>query len=499
VQPAVIYTRALNGVQAPEVSCEVHLSAGLPGLSVVGMVETAVRESKDRVRAAIQNTGLKMPDRRIIVSLAPADLPKSGSRFDLPIAIGILVASGQLTHTALDNIELIGELGLSGDIRRVSGLLPSIMAACRCGRLVIVPAESGYEASLADPRFVRTASHLLEVLQFLSGNIELPVPRRAKSVTRNTGPDMLDIQGQAQARRALEICAAGGHNMLLSGPPGTGKSMLAQRLPGILPRISKAEALETAVVYSVSGLAPPADGQRPFRAPHHTASAIALVGGTSRPRPGEVSLAHNGVLFLDELPEFQRSVLETIREPLESGRINIARAAWHAEFPARFQLLAAMNPCPCGFLGDPHTECVCTPTQIKNYQGRISGPFRDRIDIGLLLSRIPVRLLDAPSCKAESSAAVRTRVEKAFKRQLGRAKKSNARLQSSELRQWCMPDIDGRNILERAAENFSMTHRSVDRCLRVARTIADLAEVELVGAAAVAEALGYREGLHLQR
>ncbi|HVV97927.1 MAG TPA: YifB family Mg chelatase-like AAA ATPase [Rhodanobacteraceae bacterium] len=493
---AVVYSRAQEGVAAPLVTCEVHLSGGLPGTSIVGLPETAVKEARDRVRAAIQNAQLDYPQRKITVNLAPADLPKDGGRFDLPIALGILAANGGLPHDALGKYEFIGELALSGELRAVHGVLPAVLHATRTGRSIIVPRGNAAEAALVGDADVRVADSLLAVCAHLAGRIELD---RARSIATESNsheasaPDLADVRGQAQARRALEIAAAGAHHLLFVGAPGTGKTMLASRLAGILPPLGENEALELAAIRSIAGHSAGIAGwkSRAFRAPHHTASAVALVGGGSEPRPGEISLAHHGVLFLDELPEFDRHVLEVLREPLESGQIAISRAARQAEFPARFQLVAAMNPCPCGYAGDASGRCRCTPDAITRYRARVSGPLLDRIDLKLEMPRVAQSEL-RESAPGESSASVRARVTAARDRQLARAGKPNAMLGNRETERDCVLDARSQSLLDRAIERLGLSARAYHRVLRVARTIADLAGRERIDIADVSESIQYR-------
>jgi magnesium chelatase family protein len=491
VLPVSVHCRAPEGLNTPEVSVEVHLGGGLPALSIVGMVETAVKESRDRVRAAIQSSGFDMPDRRIVVSLAPADLPKSGGRYDLAIAIGILCASRQVPDKPLQHCEFLGELSLSGELRPVNGSLPVAMGALARSRRIIIPRECGAEAGLLNSGDVLVAGSLLEVAEFLRGDRSLAAADAGATPIHHTGPNLADVQGQLVARRALEIAAVGEHHLLMTGPPGAGKSMLARRLATILPPLSDTAALETAAIYSLRGERIPPWKTRPFRAPHHSATAAALVGGHSNPRPGEISLAHNGVLFLDELPEFNRSVLEVLREPLESGHVSIARVLRTVDFPARFQLIAAMNPCPCGYLGDKHKECRCTPEQISRYTGRLSGPFLDRIDMCVQLNREPI-LLSEVADRPESSAEVRERVARAVKHRLSRDHIANAQLDSDGLKRWCWPDAPGLKLLEQAAGRFHLSRRACNRTLRVARSIADLADSEEVRRVHIAEALSLR-------
>ncbi len=490
---ALVHSRARSGVRAPTVRVEVHLAGGLPSMSIVGLPEAAVRESKDRVRAAIQCAQFEFPTRRITVNLAPADLPKDGGRFDLPIALGILAASGQIPLETLDQYEFLGELALTGELRAIDGVLPAALAAAQAGRKLVVPAGNGPEAALATHVEASTARTLLEVCAMLSERKALP-HAQAVSADSIAGPDLADVRGQAHARRALEIAAAGGHHLLLIGPPGCGKTLLASRLPGLLPQASEDEALETAAIASVSGrgLDPARWRERPFRSPHHTASAVALVGGGAEPRPGEISLAHNGVLFLDELPEWDRRALEVLREPLESGVVTVSRAARSAEFPARFQLVAAMNPCPCGWAGDASGRCRCSADAVKRYRGRLSGPLLDRIDLHIEVPRLPPAELRPDAPGGESTAQVRERVIVARQSQYERAGKTNARLNHAETASACRLDERDHTLLERAVDTLQLSARSMHRILRVARTIADLAGSARIQTPHLTEAIGYR-------
>ena len=492
---ARIFSRALVSVDAPEVTVEAHLSAGLPAFAVVGLPEAAVRESRDRVRSALLNSRFDFPARRITVNLAPADLPKEGGRFDLPIALGILAASGQIPAESLRNLEFLGELSLSGELKPVRGVLPAALKTRAAGRSLVLPCNNADEAALVSGVTVLGARHLLDVCAHVTGAQRLHSHASMLSEHTPQYDDLSEVRGQHRAKRALEIAAAGGHSLLFIGPPGTGKSMLASRLPGILPPMTEEEALQTAAVASISEAGFNAAGwrQRPYRAPHHTASGVALVGGGSYPRPGEISLAHHGVLFLDELPEFDRHVLEVLREPLETGQIVVSRAARQAEFPARFQLIAAMNPCPCGYLGDDSGRCRCTEEQVQRYRARISGPLLDRMDMHVDVPRPPREALrpDTPP-DGESSVAVAARALTARNRQLARCGKPNARLTPRETGHFCAPDSQGIDLLERAAERLGFSARAYHRILKTARTIADLAASESVHSTHVAEAIGYR-------
>nr|VFK79952.1 MAG: magnesium chelatase family protein [Candidatus Kentron sp. SD] len=494
---AIVYSRAQLGLQAPLVTVEVHMTGGVPSWSMVGLPETAVKESKDRVRSAIMNTRHEFPSRRITINLAPADLPKEGGRFDLPIALGILAASGQIPAQSLHRHEFLGELALTGALRPVRGTLTASLNARDGKRDLIVPRENATEAAIVDEARVIPADTLLDVCAHLAGRNPLPPYSGGKigRVRDEEEEDISDVRGQYQAKRALEIASAGAHNLLLIGPPGTGKTMLASRLPGILPSMTEQEALESATVWSVATIGFPVEtwGRRPFRAPHHTASGVALVGGGSQPRPGEISLAHNGILFLDEFPEFDRRVLEVLREPLESGRIVISRAAHQAEFPARFQLVAAMNPCPCGYLGDSSDRCHCSKDQIHRYRTRISGPLLDRIDMHVEVPPVERGLLRGRTPKnGETSATVRARVERARQRQLQRSGKPNAWLSTREVERYCELDERNTRLLEMATQRLGLSARAWHRVSKVARTIADLADVEEIQTAHLTEAITYR-------
>ncbi len=489
---AVLHSRALSGMDAPQVTVEVHLANGLPSFQIVGLPEAEVKESKDRVRAALQTSRFEFPARRITVNLAPADLPKESGRFDLPIALGILAASGQIPQNLLDTLEFAGELALTGALRPVRGALAMTMKASRDGRAFILPRESAAEAALVQNALIYPADSLLAVCAHLAGQQPLSVQVPKAVDTTASYPDFADVKGQAIPKRALEIAAAGEHSLLMAGPPGTGKSMLAARFPGILPDMSEHEALESAAIQSLSGgFKPDQWKKRPFRAPHHTASGVALVGGGNTPRPGEISLAHHGVLFLDELPEFSRSVLEVLREPLESGRITISRAARQADFPARFQLIAAMNPCPCGYLGHPNQQCRCTPDQVSRYRARISGPLLDRIDLHLEVPALRDSELTA-AATGESSASIRARVTTAREKQIERQGKANAQLSSQEIDTYCTPDTAGADLLKRAITQLNLSARAYHRILKVARTIADLSGNAHVQSMHLAEAIQYR-------
>lgn len=495
---AVVRSRALVGLQAPEVCVEVHLGNGLPAFHIVGLPQAAVRESRDRVRAALLHCGFEFPNRRLTVNLTPADLPKDSGRYDLPIAVGILAASGQLPPESLDGLELVGELSLTGEIRAIRGALAMVLAVRGAGprRRLLLPAACREEAALVPDCPCLAAQTLAEVCAHLRGEDALVrIDGGLPSAAAEPGPDFAEVRGQWFARRALEIAAAGGHSVLMVGSPGAGKSMLAQRFAGLLPGLDADEALECALVQSIAARFDPARwGLRPFRSPHHTASAAALAGGGNPPRPGEVTLAHLGVLFLDELPEFRGQALEVLREPLESGEITISRAARQACFPARFQLIAAMNPCPCGYAGSRLRECNCSAQQVLRYQRTLSGPLLDRIDIRIEVEPVPPAELDCAS-EGEPTAAVRTRVAAALALQLERQGCPNAQLGPAAIDRHCTASPPARALLRDAAARLGWSARAWHRVLRVARTAADLAAQELIDAPQVAEAIQLRRAL----
>jgi len=497
---AVVLSRAEFGVAAPQVRVEVHISPGLPSLSIVGMPETAVKESKDRVRAAIMNSGFDFPPHRITINLSPADIPKGGGRYDLPIALGVLAASEQLDADRLECTEFVGELALGGELRGIRGVLPVVSAVSEAGRRLLVPSSNAAEAALVESCECLSADSLLQVCEWLSGERELNIATASKGGNtrpkqHKTSADLSEVKGQEQAKRALIIAAAGGHNLLFYGPPGTGKTMLASRLPGILPTLTETQSLETAKVASISssGFDPGCWGQPPFRNPHHTASAAALVGGGSQPMPGEISLAQNGVLFLDELPEFSRHVLEVLREPLESGKIVISRAARSAEFPARFQLLASLNPCPCGYLGDEGRPCQCSLGQIQHYRNKISGPLLDRIDLQVEVPRVPHKVLRDTKNSGLTSQQARSLVMKARTQQLKRnGGLTNAQLQGRQIEELIPLPAPLLDFLEHVVERLRLSARAYHRIIKVSRTIADLKQSQAVNQSHLSEAVAYR-------
>lgn len=493
---AILHSRALVGLASPEVRVEVHLGAGLPGFTLVGLPEAEVRESRERVRSAIQNSQFDFPNRRITVNLAPADLPKESGRYDLPIALGILIASGQVEGRALSEYEFAGELSLTGELRSVRGALPMCLGAREAHRALFLPEDCAADAARLEGAQVLPARHLLDVCAHLNGQTQLTA-WQADSLPAEPPvyPDLGDVKGQAQAKRALQVAAAGGHSLLMVGPPGSGKSMLAARLPGILPPMTEEEALESAAIQTLRAANAKVNwGERPMRSPHHSASSAALVGGGADPMPGEISLAHHGVLFMDELPEFDRRVLEALREPLETGHITVPRAARQVEYPASFQWIAAMNPCPCGYLGHTSGRCRCTPDQVDRYRGKLSGPLRDRIDILLEVPALSQQEMTAipTSGAASESAGVRAQVIRARNVQLARQGKPNARLGAKETERVCQAEDAARILMQRAIDQLGLSARGYHRVLRLARTLADLAGENQISVAHMAEAIQYR-------
>jgi magnesium chelatase family protein len=493
---AIVYSRALCGMDAPEVAVEVHLSMGLPSFTLVGLPDTEVKESRERVRAAIIQSGFDFPARRIVVNLAPAELPKDSGRFDLPIAIALLAASGQIPLAQLEQYEFAGELALTGGLRAVRGALPMALQTRKVGRTFILPQESAQQAALLEDAPILAASTLAEVCAHLHGLAPLNAPQKVTLQTAVHPLDMQDVKGQAMARLALEIAASGAHSLLMQGPPGTGKSMLAARLPGILPPMTEEESVLSAAVTSlgVSGFNLKDWGLRPYRSPHHSASAAALVGGGTDPKPGEISLAHLGVLFLDELPEFDRKVLENLREPLESGQVQISRVARQVTYPAKFQLVAAMNPCPCGYQGHPIRKCYCSPDAVARYRGRISGPLLDRIDLFCDVQTLTAQELQTLGA-GEDSASVKARVLATRARQLARQGKYNAWLEGAEIDRYCDPKPAAKAILTAAIDKLGLSARAYHRILKVARTLADRDLCDTVGRNHVLSALQFRRSL----